>query len=553
MKISPIFSGTVDQLMTLVEEGARANPSKTDRFIEPAHGTLRRATNRRHHIIFGRRGSGKSSLLHKSSQDLQIKKCPVAYVDLEPFKGHQYPDVLLSVLLAAMQKFSDQIESLLPKKRNWLSLPLNRSKRAKEKQQTELLKHIKETTRQIEEQLHLADGASMVLEQKTANTQNKQSGINAKIGAGDSLGVEATQSETNERAQFRQLNEQYVRSKQDWLHRKIIDFQKIFRESSELFKCDAFLFLDDLYHIHRKDQASLVDYFHRIAKGQALWLKIGTIKNRSTWYINNPQPTGLKLGDDADEIDLDLTLEKFSISKKFLQDILATYVNEAGSPSIEDIMTDGGFDRLVLASGGVARDFLGLFRRSIDETRDRVAKSQRQTRGDKISAEDINLSAGGYGETKKEEFKLDTLEDRLRLEHAYAKIRLFCIDKSNCNILLVDSDLQDNDSKLVQELVDLRLIHHVRSRVTIPDRPGLVFRALMLDFSQYTGARARRDLEIVEFWKENKKDSIRRVSLIYNPSITEEQLLLEIERKKPSTQPTSESENELPLWGNEEQ
>lgn len=538
--------------MTLVEEGARANPSKTNRFIEPAHGTLRRATNRRHHIIFGRRGSGKSSLLHKSSQDLQNRKCPVAYVDLEPFKGHQYPDVLLSVLLAAMQKFSEQIETLIPSKKRWNWLWFNKSKRGIEKNKTELIKSIKDSISQLTAQLHLADGASMKLEHKTADSENRKSGITAKANISEIHSVEACLSESNERSQLLQVNEQYIRSKQDWLHRKIIDFQKIFRDSSALLKCDAFLFLDDLYHIHRRDQASLIDYFHRIAKGQALWLKIGTIKNRSTWYINNPQPTGLKLGDDADEIDLDLTLEKFSISKKFLQDILSTYVTEAGSPSIDDLMTEGGFDRLVLASGGVARDFLGLFRRSVDETRDRVAKSQKHTRGDKISAEDINLSAGGYGETKKEEFKLDTLEDRLRLEHAYSKIRLFCIDKSNCNILLVDSDLQDADSKLVQELVDLRLIHHVRSRVTIPDRPGLVFRALMLDFSQYTGERARRDLEIVEFWKENKKDSIRRVSLIYNPSITEEQLILEIEKKKPSTRPTNGLGEELPLWGNEE-
>ena len=28
----------------------------------------------------------------------------IAFVDLEPFKGHHYPDVLLSVLIAALAK-----------------------------------------------------------------------------------------------------------------------------------------------------------------------------------------------------------------------------------------------------------------------------------------------------------------------------------------------------------------------------------------------------------------------------------------------------------------
>ena len=88
-----IFNETIDELATLVEEGARATKKATARFIEPAQGTLRRAESRRHHIVFGRRGSGKSSLLYKSAENLSKLNHPVAYVDLEPFKGHHYPDV----------------------------------------------------------------------------------------------------------------------------------------------------------------------------------------------------------------------------------------------------------------------------------------------------------------------------------------------------------------------------------------------------------------------------------------------------------------------------
>jgi hypothetical protein len=80
---------------------------------------------------------------------------------------------------------------------------------------------------------------------------------------------------------------------------------------------DSYIFLDDLYHIRRSDQASLIDYFHRIVKDHKAWLKIGTIRHRSDWYKHGNPPIGLKLGDDADEIDLDLTLEKYSIAKSF--------------------------------------------------------------------------------------------------------------------------------------------------------------------------------------------------------------------------------------------
>jgi hypothetical protein len=87
------------------------------------------------------------------------------------------------------------------------------------------------------------------------------------------------------------------------------------------------------------------------------------------------------------------------------------------------------------------------------------------------------------------------------------------------------------DNDLVQELVDLRLIHHVRSRVTVPDYPGKGFRALLLDFSQYTGERKKRDVEMLEFWKDANKESLRRRSLVYDPSKSLEDLQREIAEK----------------------
>ncbi len=538
-----IFSPAVKKLSILIEEGARATASGTTRFIEPTDGALLRAISRRHHIVFGRRGSGKSSLLHKSAENLRSDANCVAYVDLEPYKGHQYPDVLLSVLLDCLVKFktglkATHIPSPLP-----LWLFCGAEKRARAATAKTLIKNLEDTIKELKAQLHSTDGAHLSRQVSHSKAHKTNDSASCKIPAGE---LSATISDATEESLSKNLTEQYIRSKQDWLHRKIIDFHEIFVGIREATGKDSFLFLDDLYHIHKKDQASLIDYFHRIAKGHNLWLKIGTIKNRSKWYIHNPQPTGLKLGDDADEIDLDLTLEKFSASKQFLNNILETYIKEARSPGLNEIMADGGFDRLVLASGGVTRDFLGLFRRSIEETKERLLRTPKHMRGEKIGAEDINLAAGGYGETKKEEFKRDTLEDRQNLEQAFSKLRLFCVEKSKCNVFLIDQELQDANSNLVQELIDLRLIHHVRSRVTVSDRPGMVYRALLLDVSQYTGERTRRDVQMVEFWKENQKDALRKISLIYNPNVTEEQLLLEIEKiqKEKSPQNTKQQGGE---------
>jgi hypothetical protein len=101
----------VDRLVPVIEEAARATLESARRFIEPARGTLDRAKSRRHHLVFGRRGSGKTSLLRKAGADLTLQRIPVAFVDLEAFKGHTYPDVLLSILIETLHAFSRWLES----------------------------------------------------------------------------------------------------------------------------------------------------------------------------------------------------------------------------------------------------------------------------------------------------------------------------------------------------------------------------------------------------------------------------------------------------------
>ena len=279
---------------------------------------------------------------------------------------------------------------------------------------------------------------------------------------------------------------------------------------SALSAGDAYLFLDDLYHIPRKYQAQVLDYFHRIAKGNNLWLKVGTIKHRTQWYVHGDPPVGVKIGDDISDINLDLTLEKYRVTSAFLEKILVNFLAESEVVR-SDFLVRNAFDRLVLASGGVARDFLGLLRRSILIARERGPTA----RGEKVGVEDVNAAAGEYDSSKREELTRDTLDERQELEEEFANVGRFVNEHSSANVFLMDKSLPDKEIERIEELVDLRLVHRVRSRVTVPDRPGKTFEAFMLDVSQYTAARKRRELEIIEFWREDAVDAIRRTGLIY--------------------------------------
>lgn len=364
----------------------------------------------------------------------------------------------------------------------------------------------------LNKELHRSDDAELTVRAGSEAGEKDSSGAKSKVGV-SGASAEANATIAMERRQKEEIEEKFKRSKIDFLHRNILEYQELFRRLGKMSGGDAYLFLDDLYHIRRVDQASMIDYFHRIAKDHNLWLKIGTIRHRTRWYSHGDPPVGMKLGDDADEIDLDLTLEKYSLAKDFLKKILTNFANTANLTPLSQFLTDGALDRLVLASGGVARDFLSIFRRSVDVARERGGGH----RGEKIGVEDVNVAAGEYDSSKREEFKRDTLDDSASLEKEFQKVRDFCLDKNNTNCFLLDKDLHGTEVDLIHELVDLKLIHLVKSRVTVSGRQGKIFEGYMLDLSQYSGARKRRKLQIVEFWKSTSKETRRKVSLIYSP------------------------------------
>jgi len=508
-------SPEVSTLERLIEEATRSTAEGVRRFLEPASGTLDRATSRQHHLVFGRRGSGKSSLLRKAAADLTVDRRPIAFVDLESWNGHDYPDVLLSILIETFSEFANWLETaaIAPANKTsfWSRLFGKKPTRPPfDKSQAKTLSDkLRISVKELRDLLFSEDQVAVEVMQATKTTDKKGGKDEASIGVGTAkLGLTDEAGCTSEIAQ--EQTHRYTKNKLQHLHRHILDYQAVFRGMAALSDGDAFLFLDDLYHIRRRDQAQVIDYFHRIGKGNRLWIKIGTIKHRTQWYIHGDPPIGAKIGDDIAEIDLDLTLEKYSLTRGFLSKILDTFLSESGV-SRDDILTSGALDRLVLASGGVARDFLGLLRRSVLIARERGDTS----RGSKVGVEDVNGAAGEYDSSKRQELGRDTLDERQKLEGEFASIGRFVKNYSKANVFLMDRNLPDPEISPIEELVDLRLVHRVKTSVTVADRPGKKFEAYMLDVSQYTASRKLREFTIIEFWCQNATDLIRRTGLIY--------------------------------------
>jgi hypothetical protein len=511
-----INSEATQQLMILIEESTRASEITARYFIEPAPGTLLRTKSRFHHIIFGRRGSGKSSLLNKVHTEHLTQRIPSAFIDLEKFKGAIYPDVLLSILIQTFQEFEKWLDgaAILPSTKTsfWSKISsLKPAKRIAEVTKTSELSHnIANEIKRLEDLLH--QEAVLHVEEETFDSKEE-----SKSGSGSvdlqpiSIEVGASGKNTNSTKR----RHQYESNKHTELQKNVLRYQKIFDQIKMVSGSDVYLIFDDLYHITREDQASIIDYFHKIGKGGKFWLKIGTVRHRTDHYKNGNPPIGVKLGDDIDSIDLDVTLEKYATTKKFLFEILEGFAADK-NVDLSDILTDGARDRLVLVSGGVARDFLSLFRKSVVEARDRVIAGK-TSRGHRITAEDVNRASGQYYDDKLQELDKDISQDEkdLVMEDIEA-LRAFCFDIAESNCILVEKDRIKANAITIGELVDLKILHPIRSGLTVSKRQGKRFDAYMLDFSFYTGDRTKRDIDLIDFWKPNVSEEIlRKVSLIY--------------------------------------
>jgi Cdc6-like AAA superfamily ATPase len=498
----------VDRLTVALEEAARATGPAANEFIEPAAGTLSRALSNRNHLIFGRRGSGKTSLLQKAKSEMMMSRRPNAYIDMEKFKGHTYPDVLISVLIETFVNIEGWLTSgaIAPanKKSFWKKLRPRRSP-LKRQPAEELATQIKSFGIELESLLHAYDDAEIkVLQKEESQTDasiKSELALNngpLKVGISNTAGDRFTaQNEVQETAR---------RSKIDFLHRRVITYQRTLRDVVELAGGNGFILLDDMYYIRRASQPEVLDYFHRLFKGTGLWLKVGTIRHRSSWYKNGDPPLGMKIGDDIDEIDLDLTLEKYRTAKSFLITVTENVAKRIGV-DIRLILNEGARDRLVLASGGVARDFLSILRKSVAVALDQDAE--------KVGVEAVNQAAGEHESSKRDEFHRDALEGALELEDELERIKAFCLQAQKKNCFLVEKDLSSDVYEKIKELVDLRLVHSINSRVTVRHRPGRIYEAYMLDISQYTGERKRRNVEIIEFWKNDGREKLRGATLIF--------------------------------------
>lgn len=249
------------------------------------------------------------------------------------------------------------------------------------------------------------------------------------------------------------------------------------------------------------EQPKFLDMLHSVTRDSPVWIKAAGIRHQSRWFTDNP-PTGLQTGHDAAIINLDITLEQPAKAKQFLSDILGSYAEVAKLPNVFGTISREATDRLVLASGGVPRDFLVLSGTTIQVARQRAgAKSAR--------VQDVNESAGRIAQTKLRELEDDAAssmgEAEARIE-VLKRLNTFLLEQKQATYFRIDFRDKEEHAKeyeLMQSLMDLRLVHLINAGVSDERQAGRRSEVYMLDLSQFSGMRFRRNLRVLDFTKDH--------------------------------------------------
>jgi hypothetical protein len=301
---------------------------------------------KQNHTIFARRGCGKTLLLHYSTRQLQNTTTRTVYLNCEDFKRHSFPNVLIEILDALFRELERHLNG-------WFG----RSKKSKD-----LIK-------QIREQLSTLRSKADIQEESIKSTDSSDITNKVDVQLAAKLDVAkfnlaASQSDQIKKQTERSftLRNEKLKELDIWLPRLKEQVRDFFELSSAVKS--VFLQIDDLYHLKKSDQPFVIDYIHRLCKDLPLYFKIATLRHASALYVDlDGQPIGAQERHDYQPINIDYTFADFSRTRDQNRKILNGFGKAVGlSPDdISGLFKGAGFDRLVMAGGGVPRDTLSLF------------------------------------------------------------------------------------------------------------------------------------------------------------------------------------------------
>lgn len=424
---------------------------------------LQDAKAKQNHAIFARRGCGKTLLLHHSARTLKPELKSI-YLNCEDFKRHSFPNVLIEILSSIFRELDNNISGWFGKK-------------------IKLKKIVKDILAKLDDLQVQADRQDEDIKSKNYAEDTSAFDLGFTF-EGLNAGYKDSVKEGEEIERSFKLHRDKLQELDRWLPKLKEHLRELFAASKTVK--GLLLQVDDLYHLKRTDQAFVVDYIHRLCKDIPIYFKIATLRHSSTLYVDRDgQPIGAQERHDYQPINIDYTFSNFTKTLQQNKSILIQFGIEAGFDEAEllSLFKGEGFERLVMAGGGVPRDVLSLFLQLLDEVV--------QDSGERIGKDDVRLLSRNNFERKIEELKQDSKDDEQDdLIKGIYIIKSFCLEKK-INIFLIEEKLlQQNDTwrTLIYRLLDYRIIHSCATALTHKSAEG-TYQAFAVDIGCYAHFR----------------------------------------------------------------
>lgn len=427
-------------------------------------------TARQNHAIFGRRGCGKTLLIHFSARKLDGSiRC--IYLNCEDFKRHSFPNVLIEILDALFAELQSNLSGWFGRK-----------------------KKSKQLIEKIRIKLAELSSSADIQERKIREQSSSDSSRSDAAGAGISHEFVSIRADASATSSYRNEIEISYSRHDDKLRELDMWLPELKRHVSEFFELSTnvsaiFLQIDDFYHLNRVDQPFVMDYIHRLCKDLPVYFKVATLRHASILYADrHGQPIGAQERHDYQPINVDFTLANLKKTQAQNKAILREFGKLAGmtKSEIDGLFKGEGFERLILAGGGVPRDCLSLFLEALD-----AAAAASGSDCPRIGKDDVRILSRSNFERRIEELKQDSegREQDALIRGIYV-LRKFCIEKKY-NVFLVSEQMmqqQDRIRDLVHRLLDYRIVHNCGGALTHKSQAG-TYQAFAIDIGCYAHMR----------------------------------------------------------------
>ncbi len=485
-----VNSDQIKQLRRVINENLRVQRGGAESipYIDVSNA-VNDVTSRQNHAVFGRRGCGKTLLLHYSTRQLDND---VKSVDLncEDFKRHTYPNVLIEILDALFAELETHLTG-------WFG---------RRKKSRALIQKIREDLTQLRTK---ADQE----EREVRESMLEQTGEDSTHAVSGKAGPFSANIKNGINQQWKHETEQKYLSSRDKIRQLDMTLPELKRQIREFFDLSSsvkavFLQIDDFYHLGRSDQPLVMDYIHRLCKDVPLYFKVATLRHATILYADRDgQPLGTQERHDYQPINIDFDFSNLRRTQNQNRSILHEFgrLAEISSDDVDSLFKGEGFERLILAGGGVPRDCLSLFLELLDQVQ--------PPHGDgRIGKDDVRILSRANFERRIEELKQDSdsREQDVLIRGIYV-LRKFCIDRKT-NIILAPEQLLQQDDRirdLLYRLLDYRILHSAGSAITHKSHDG-TFHAFVIDVGCYAHMRKLRGkFAEIDLGQTNAKEKMR--------------------------------------------